>query len=280
MQIAELLVKQQGELEPHQLGFILSQRQKELSEAMQRTKEAEAAAESKIEQHDSKASSIDDDFAKAVQAAVDARTQAAAAMAVERKEMVTALNVEISSARTAMAMAQQLMDSVQDQINSLSEEDSTEESTEAARLTRESSSPITPITVKPMATLPEAKPVEEADLPYFAFAARVLDHHSMQDKDFPLTIGDIGLPRASLATMVGADLWTQYFPGAAPERTARVPRRLLGAIKVAITRMALTTQAFSEAEEDKASSVVTAAAKAFDDWQAEPSAGQHALAPY
>ena len=71
-QIADLLEKQQGELEPHQLGLVLSQRQRELSEAMQRTAEWETAAAAKLDEHDQRATSIANDFALAVQAALDA----------------------------------------------------------------------------------------------------------------------------------------------------------------------------------------------------------------
>jgi hypothetical protein len=176
-----------------------------------------------------------------------------------------------------MAAAQQLMDTLQEQINAMS---SAEEGEMDADATPPPRQPIPVIEVRPMAVLPVAKPVEEGDLPHYAFAARVLDHHAIQDQDFPLSIGDIGLPRASLALLVGADLWTQHFPGDAPDRSARLPRRLLGAIKVAMTRLALSTQACAEVEEARVTGVVAAAAKAYDEWRAEPNAAQPSQEPY
>jgi hypothetical protein len=132
-----------------------------------------------------------------------------------------------------------------------------------------------------MAQIPVQTPIEDGDLPIFAFAARVLDHHAIQDRDFPLSFENVGLPRQSVAKMVGATIWTHHFPSEQPNRAARIPRRMLGALKVAMTRLALCTQACAEIEDSRVAGAIEAAAKSHDAWLAEPSAGQHSQAdPY
>ena len=121
-----------------------------------------------------------------------------------------------------------------------------------------------------MAHIPEQKPVEEADMAIFALASRVLDHHTIQDRDFPLSFENVGLPRQSVARMVGSPIWTHHFPLEQPERSARIPRRMLGALKVAMTRLALSTQACADVEDSAVANTISAAAIAHDAWMADP----------
>jgi hypothetical protein len=277
-QIADLLEKQQGELEPHQLGLVLSQRQRELSEAMQRTAEWETAAAAKLDEHDQRATSIAKDFALAVQAALDAQQQSATALAAERSDLVVALEAQITKAKEGQEAAKQLMDVLQSQINALSPEVEEEADAVASPLLRPTATPVVPAII-PMAHIPEQKPVEEGDMAIFALASRVLDHHAIQDRDFPLSFENVGLPRQQVAKMVGAPIWTHHFPLEQPERSARIPRRMLGALKVAMTRLALSTQACADIEDTAVSSAIAAAAQAHEDRLADSAQG-HSLEPY
>ena len=123
--------------------------------------------------------------------------------------------------------------------------------------------------ILPMVELPPAAAVDEEDLEKYAFTQRVLEHHSVQDVDFPMTFANIPLDRKSIAVIVGSQIWTEAYPAGAPPPSAFVKRRVLGALKVAIPRMAIATEAFEKVEEAKVLEMISAAGACYDQWKVE-----------
>ena len=87
-QIAALVQKRHQELQPHQVGLLLSQRQHELNTALRKTAEVEKAADEKLSASVSKQKVIADGFDKEIEALVAAKEAARRTMMAEYDALV------------------------------------------------------------------------------------------------------------------------------------------------------------------------------------------------
>ena len=129
--------------------------------------------------------------------------------------------------------------------------------------------PVSTVTnrILPMVDLPNPLKVDEDDLPTYALAMRVLEHHSIQEVDFPLTFAGVPLDHKIIAKMVGTQLWTDSYPADAPTPATFISRRVLGALKVAITRMAIAQEAVDKVEQTSVTDMVCKAGTIYDQWK-------------
>ena len=125
--------------------------------------------------------------------------------------------------------------------------------------------------ILPIAELPAPVQIEEAELDTYALLQRVLEHHSMQDVEFPLAFGNVPLPHTTIAKLVGAKLWTDAYPKGAPKELDFINRRILGALKVAVNRMAIAHEAFDKVDEAKVLDMINVAGKHYDLWRSTQS---------
>ena len=65
---------------------------------------------------------------------------------------------------------------------------------------------------------------------------------------------------------MGTEIWTHAFPAEPPTLPSFVPRRVLGALKVAMTRLAIAHDVLQAVEDAKITSAVGIAAAAYDTW--------------
>ena len=133
------------------------------------------------------------------------------------------------------------------------------------------SAPTVLSSILPIVELPAPVQIEEAELDAYALLQRVLEHHSMQDVDFPLAFGNVPLPHTTIAKLVGAQLWTDAYPKGAPKELDFINRRILGALKVAVNRMAIAHEAFDKVDEAKVLDMVNVAGKQYDHWRSTQS---------
>ena len=119
-----------------------------------------------------------------------------------------------------------------------------------------------------MAPLPPAIAVEEDDLPAYALSMAVLEHHSVQDVEFPLAFSSLGFDHKTVAKILGTELWLAAYPKEAPTQSNFIPRRILGALKVAMGRLAIATEVRDKVAEADVTAAVALAASNYDDWRA------------
>ena len=93
----------------------------------------------------------------------------------------------------------------------------------------------------------------------------------MQDVEFPLAFSNVPLPHTTIAKLVGAQLWTDAYPAGAPKAAEFINRRILGALKVAVNRMAIAHEAFDKVDEAKVTDMVNVAGKNYDLWKSTQS---------
>ena len=65
---------------------------------------------------------------------------------------------------------------------------------------------------------------------------------------------------------MGTEIWTHAFPAESPTPQSFIPRRVLGALKVAMTRLAIAHDVLQAVEDAKITSAVGQAAVAYDAW--------------
>ena len=111
-----------------------------------------------------------------------------------------------------------------------------------------------------MVTLPTPTPIAEEDLPAYALAMSVLDHHQMQDVSFPLHYADVGLDRNIIAKLVGPTIWTAAYPLEPPRADHNFPKRVLGALRVALTRLAIDQETRNGVTTETVDGIINAAA--------------------
>ena len=119
---------------------------------------------------------------------------------------------------------------------------------------------VLPTVLLPMPQLPDPVAPEEDEVPHFARAMVVLDLHQCQHVLFPLVFTEVGLDPVLVARLVGPENWTQVFPAAQPSADTEVPPRLLGCLRMALARAALTYTAEKTEEMSKAREAAQAAA--------------------
>ena len=95
----------------------------------------------------------------------------------------------------------------------------------------------------------------------------VLEHHAIQDVEFPLAFNSLGFGHKVVAKILGPDLWLSAYPDEPPSDHIFIPRRILGALRVAMNRLAIATEVKDKVVESEVTAAVAAAASAFDDWQ-------------
>ena len=71
-----------------------------------------------------------------------------------------------------------------------------------------------------------------------------------------------------MAKIVGTTIWTECYPTEAPKPTDFINRRVLGALKVGLNRMAIAAKASDDVEEQKVADLLKTAGEAYDDWRA------------
>ena len=114
----------------------------------------------------------------------------------------------------------------------------------------------------PMATLPAPPEIDPEDLDQYALAMSVLEHHQIQDHEFPLRYQDVTLNSKAVAKLVGSEVWLQAYPSESPTETDNLPKRVLGALRVAMTRLAISVEARDKVSPDRVTELLTTAAEA------------------
>jgi len=280
-QLHDLLEAQQGALEPHQLGLLVAQRQKETSEARRAATNLEAAATAQLVAHDTRTAAVNKDYEQAVRDAIQAQEAATKAMAEERTTLRASLDAQLTQTKNAHTAAAKRLESAQAALTAQTaeeeDEDAVEDDTARGGLgPKETKRVPTAGQILPMAELPKPKTIADEDLPAYALTVRVLDHHSIQDRDFPLSFSCLGIKHQAVAMIVGADVWTAAFPTTPPSTTDFIPRRVLGALKVGMTRLALAQEALQRVEDASVTSAIDAAAAAYDAWMEKADSGPSA----
>ena len=111
-----------------------------------------------------------------------------------------------------------------------------------------------------MVTLPTPPLIEDEDLPKYALAMNVLDHHQMQDVHFRLHYSDVGLDKKVVAKLVGLTIWTAAYPTDGPQEDHPYPTRVLGALRVALTRLAISQESRNDVTTEAVDDILSAAA--------------------
>jgi hypothetical protein len=226
-------------LEPHQLGEVIGQRQLELSAAMKATAMAKDSAHTRVAEFDTYASKINEDFKTKVAALVAAQTAAASGFADERTALVDSLADGVAAATAKLAAIQKLLDqAVAAQATPTAAAPAAPTPMQVQQTQQQA--PVLPTVLLPMPQLPDPVAPEEAEVPHFARAMVVLDLHQCQHVLFPLLYSDVGLDPVLVARLVGPDNWTQMYPTAQPSADMEVPPRVLGCLRMALARAALS----------------------------------------
>jgi hypothetical protein len=131
--------------------------------------------------------------------------------------------------------------------------------------------------VKEMPALPAPKVVAEKDMQAYAMTMQVLEHHAIQDTEFPLLFEALAIPANTVAKVVGPTMWLQFFPKDPPMATTPIPRRLLGALNVNMARLAICSESYAAVSQEKVKQAVDGSALAYNKHQeqANGQAGQH-----
>ena len=123
--------------------------------------------------------------------------------------------------------------------------------------------PATPATIMAMPTLPEPKPVDDSEMSSYALTMQTLEHHAIQDASFPMYFKYLAIRPIQVAKIVGAQLWTEFYPKDPPSLELAIPRRLLGALNVGIARLAICTEAYANVPAEKVKEAVDSSAAAY-----------------
>ena len=112
-ELEALLAKRQAELDPHQLGQVLSKKQLQASEAAKAATDVEKAAQASLAALDKEAAELEAKYDKHVQQILAAKLKAKEASATERAALQTQLKAKIDEARELKDSTQRLLDAAQ-----------------------------------------------------------------------------------------------------------------------------------------------------------------------
>jgi hypothetical protein len=182
------------------------------------------------------------------------------------------------SAADATAVAQKVVDQAAKIQQLETQLKGAADAAQAAAAAAPATVPATPSTVLAMPKLPPPKVVEEAEMENFALTLQVLEHHAIQDTAFPMYYKYLAIRPIQVAKVVGCPIWTQFYPKEAPKPEEIIPRRLLGALNVAMARLAICSEAYASVPADKVQEAVDNSATTYNDYR-NTKAGSE-VAPY
>ena len=97
-----------------------------------------------------------------------------------------------------------------------------------------------PLVLRPLPKLPTPAAPGETDIPHLAKALEMLDLHQCQDVVFPLRYSAVGLDPKMVAEFVGQEEWVPMYADKMPGDDADIPPRILGCLRMALSRAALS----------------------------------------
>ena len=284
-QINTILVELQQKLDPTKLCLMLNQRQKESAAAQKALTEARAADVLAVEDFDKHALAQQKQLEEEVRLLLELQSTATATNTAAREALLLEQAKRLTVLQTADAAATSLLTSAQ---NAYAVKGGTQQAAAAATaaaaalqvaVAAAGGQPVVAPTsaaapprlvtgaILPMASLPEPIVVPDDDMHEFALTHRVLEHHSIQDRDFPLRFDNLGFKHSVVAKIVGTTIWTECYPGEAPKPTDFVLRRVLGALKVGLNRIAIASKACEDVDEQKVADLLKTAGEAYDAWR-------------
>ena len=258
--IKSIMDKRQQELQPHQVSIVLSQRQHELTVALMKVTQLEKTTLDGKAAAEKAAKDVHDGYDKEITAMQEAQKAADLAFTTQQLATTARSLSEMTAAQLDVRILQQRVTSLQ---------------TTAAGLAPQAATGVTPtptptptpaptpagVTPLPMAILPDPPVIEESELYRYALAMSVLEHHQMQDHDFPLRYQDT-LCVKDVAKLVGSEVWTTAYPAEAPKNEHNIPKRVLGTLRVVMTRLAISIEARDKVSADRVTEILTTAAEA------------------
>ena len=259
-QIQELLQKRHQELQPHQVGLLLSQRQHELNMALRKVADVDKSAKDKVAANEAKEVEIAQGYDKEIEALNAAKSTALQTMLAERTALETQRVNDIAAAQLDVEVLRHQVNSLHNRTNIFNSMDVTGAPAPTPTITPAPTPTSAPL---PMTTIPGPTEIPEEDLDRYAFAMRVLDHHQMQDVEFPLRYDCIAFDPKAVAKIVGSTVWLAAYPASteAPKSDQNIPKRVLGTFRVALTRLAIDNEARENIEESRVTTAMETAAK-------------------
>jgi hypothetical protein len=270
-QITRILDARQSALAPHQLGQLVGQRQLEQSAALRTVELAEKAHSSKLKEFDEYSAKIDSEFAEKLTALQDAKATAATGLASERAELEKMQNATHAKATAALEQANALLKHAQEAVTA---QGPTPMADVAA-----AKEDFTNVKIIPMLALPKPVEIPEKSMEAYALTHLTLQHHTLQDADFPLAYSNLAFDHKTVAKLVGSEIWTAAYPDGAPKPADFIKRRVLGALKVALSATSISQEILGKVDADAVTSAVSKAGESFDEWRKAQSSSL-ATVPY
>ena len=271
-----IMDKRQQELQPHQVSMVLSQRQHELTMAIMKVSQLEKSVLEGTEAAQKAAKEVHDGYDKEITAMQDAQKAAHLAFTTEQVATAARSQTEVAAAQLNVRILQQRVSSLQTTAASaaaaaaaavaaaaaLSQQATTLATTPTPSMEISPTPPPTYAAPLPMVTLPRPPDIEDTELDQYALAMSVLEHHQIQDHEFPLRYQDVTLCSKVVARLVGSEVWLQAYPAERPTEADNLPKRVLGALRVAMTRLAISVEARDKVSPDRVTELLTTAAEA------------------
>ena len=270
-QISRILDARQSALAPHQLGQLVGQRQLEQSAALRTVEVAEQAHSSRLKEFDDYSTKIDNDFAEKLEALQAAKAAAATGLASERAELEKVQKATLANAFSALEQANALLKHAQGAVAAQGPAPMTDASPAIENFTN--------VKIIPMLALPTPVEIPDEKMEAYALTHLVLQHHTLQDADFPLAFSNLAFDHNTVAKLVGSAIWTAAYPDGAPKPADFIKRRVLGGLKVALNATSISQAALGKVDADAVTSVISKAGESFDEWRKAQSSSLGAV-PY
>ena len=123
------------------------------------------------------------------------------------------------------------------------------------------------VKIIPMLALPKPGEIPEKMMEVYALTHLTLQHHTLQDADFPLAYSNLAFDHKTVAKLVGSEIWTAAYPDGAPKPADFIRRRVLGALKVALSATSISQEVLGKVDADAVTSAVSQAGESFDVWR-------------
>ena len=263
-----IMDKRQKELQPHQVSIVLSQRQHELTVALMKVTHLEKTSQEGEAAAVKAAKEVHEGYNKEIAAMQEAQKAADLAFSTQQLAATARNLAEMAAAQLEVRILQQRVTSLQTTAAGITPQPQpllaapTPTLTPTPALTPPQLVPTTAVVPIPMTKLPEPPDIEDDDLEKYALAMSVLEHHQIQDYDFPLRYMDTQLCLKVIAKLVGSEVWLQAYPAEPPVAASNLPKRVLGALRVAMTRLAISVEARDKVSADSVADLVNKAAEA------------------